>query len=283
MKHNTIGKGKTNRAVNGGGDDYFTKPQVAEECVKSLIKYVTDGRRNIKSRSFIEPSAGAGAFIKPFDDTEFSVTGYDLTPRDKRITESNWFDVQLSGGEIVVGNPPFGFAASLAVKFFNHAASENASIIAFIVPRSFQKRSVKDKLNVFYHLVEEKILREDAFEMPDGTAYSVPCVWQIWQRKETKRKPAPKPINRWFEFTMPRHADFCVRRVGGRAGQVLAGLDHSSSSTYYLRALVGIDSHALAADISKLDLKEIVNSTVGVRSLSKGELILALHNYYLTH
>jgi len=281
-KHNTIGKGKKQRAVNGGNDDYYTKDHVAESCVASLFAMISDKRRRITSRKFIEPSAGNGAFVRALASqgaTTPSILCYDIQPRNDVIVKADWFDVTIPEGSIVVGNPPFGFAASLAVQFFNHAANQNAKVIAFIVPRSFQKQSVQKRLHRNYHLQQEKILHPESFVMPDGTGKAVPCVWQIWIRKAQPRKAIRKIENVWFDFVDQRHADFAVRRVGGRAGQVLQGRNHTASSTYFIRAYDRSRIKELRDAIGALDFSGYIDQTVGVRSLSKQELLAALSTY----
>ena len=53
---------------------------------------------------------------------------------------------------LVVGNPPFGKISSIAIKFFNKSA-EYADCIAFIIPRTFKRVSVQNKLNLNFHLM----------------------------------------------------------------------------------------------------------------------------------
>ena len=72
----------------------------------------------------------------------------------------------------VIGNPPFGKNSSLAVKFFNHSA-QFADTIAFIVPRTFRKNSLVNRLNENFHLIYEKILPIDSFYLPNGEDKSV--------------------------------------------------------------------------------------------------------------
>ena len=243
------------RAKNGGNDEYFTKVEVARKCISELISLVGD------DFLFIEPSAGAGSFI-----TELTprIIGYDINPNVDGVIRGNWFDVNVPSGCIVIGNPPFGFAASLAIKFFNHAAT-GARYIGFIVPRTFRKVSVQGKLDLNFWLIHDVDIERNSF-LVDGVEYDVPCCFQIWERR-VERRGIVGEVKAVVEFVDPLEAEFCVRRVGGRAGQLLEGVDHSVSSTYFCRANFWWVKDA----INDLDLS-FVNNTAGVRSISKYEL-----------
>ena len=59
----------------------------------------------------------------------------------------------LGEGKImVVGNPPSDKVSSVAMKFFNHSA-EWSDVIAYIIPRTFRRPSVQNKLDTRFHLV----------------------------------------------------------------------------------------------------------------------------------
>lgn len=256
------------RAINGGNDAYFTKPEVAKTCVDFLKETLKEN--HIRYQNIIEPSAGNGSFLQHLPKTAIA---YDLEPKNDKIVNSNWFNVTIKSGSIVVGNPPFGFAGALAVKFFNHAAIQQANSIAFIVPKSFKKVSIQNKLNPYYHLVNQFDLPKNSF-LVDGVEYDVPCCFQVWVRCDHERE-AEEVHNDLIEFTIKDKATFSVRRVGGRAGQVLEGTDYSESSTYFCREL----KQGVKSALKKIDLS-IVNDTAGVRSISKPEIVKLLKEVY---
>ena len=192
------------------------------------------------------------------------IIGYDINPKVDEVIKSNWFDVIVPSGCIVIGNPPFGFAAKLAIKFFNHAA-RGARYIGFIVPKTFRKVSVQAKLDLNFWLIHDVDIESDSF-LVDGVEHDVPCCFQIWERRVECRDIVGQ-AETVVEFVNPQEAEFCIRRVGYRAGQLLEGLDHSVSSTYFCRAKFWWVKDA----INDLDLR-FVNNTVGVKSISKYEL-----------
>jgi predicted RNA methylase len=269
-QYNTIGKGSAHRAVNGGADCYFTPAPVAARLIAMALPHVST------TSKWIEPSAGAGVFLVAARAAGVRATGYDLTPRGRGIRKADWFDVVPAPGSVVFGNPPFGFSASMAVRFFQHAALSGASVIAFVVPGSFAKESVKRRLHPSYVLVEQEMQRI-AFEFPDGGTKTVPCVLQVWTRLpdgQVRREPPADDGADLFIFTDRANANVAVRRVGGRAGQVLPSVAGSRSTTYFLR--VGTSAVLRALQDAQQTLETVRDLTAGVRSVSKAELIAAV-------
>ena len=244
------------RSKNGGNDEYFTKPEVAIRCIFKVIdKYGSDNL-------FIEPSAGGGSFYENLPNNKI---GFDINPKCPDVISEDWFNVDVTDGSIVIGNPPFGFAASMAVKFFNHAAT-GAKVIAFILPKTFKKESIQNKLDRFFHLVHSEDLEKHSF-LVDGSEYDVPCCFQIWEKRSIARGVA-SVVSDVLEFVQRDEAQFCIRRVGGRAGKLLDGLNHSASSTYFCRT-----RYDWVLDVIPTINLDCVNNTAGVRSISKRELV----------
>lgn len=261
------------RAANGGLDQYFTPLTVAIEFT-AVVKTFAPPRS-----LWLEPSAGDGVFEYAAHNAGVkTVKCYDLAPRHDHITKQDWLTYSHAPSKrptVVFGNPPFGFAASLAVKFFNKAA-EFAEVIAFVLPRSFAKASVQDRLSQHFELVwQEK--RTIDFEFPDGGTKPVPCVMQVWKRLPdgAQRTKAEKDFGEDLPLTFikpaPKKCIVAIRRVGGRAGQIIDSKDGSENTTYFIEC----DAKMLAV-IKKANFTKYVNDTVGVRSLSKQELIKAI-------
>lgn len=278
MVNKKLGRGTPQRAVNGGLDDYYTNPEYAFYCCEVVRRETY--RFNIEQ--IVEPSAGNGAFYEGMRllsrNGNRELLMYDLCPKSDLIREANFFDVPLKRNTIVLGNPPFGFSANLAVKFFNHAADFKVKIIAFILPKTFKKLSIHNKLNKHYHLIYEEDCPKNSFLLDDNE-YDVPCVFQIWKYSDKERVMKSWSIdNKWIEFTTPDKAEFALRRVGGRAGKILEGdmNSFSKTSTYFCKEKVKGAKKALES----IDFTSIVNSTAGVRSLSKSEIHEQLNKYF---
>jgi len=255
-KHNTIGKGVGERAVNGGLDKFYTKQFIADFYSQVVLS------RYGRDATYVEPTAGNGAFLNILPD----IQGYDLKPERSDVIEMDVFNNTFDKGSVIVGNPPFGMNAGLAIRIFNHIASFKCKAICFIVPRSFKKLGVQDKLSLDYSLVFEQDVIPNAFTV-DGKDKDVPCVFQIWEYKKKKRKAVGIVSCAWIEYTDKGSADIAVRRVGGKAGQLLSGLDYSPSTTYFIKV-----KHALVSKAIQLIDLSVVDNTAGVRSISKQEL-----------
>jgi len=256
-KHNTIGKGKSERAVNGGLDKYFTKKYIADYYANIVLE------RYGKDTQYIEPTAGNGAFLGILPKCR----AYDLLSDNPIVEQANVFDLHFNNTDVIIGNPPFGMNASIAQKIFNHIADFNVKAICFILPKTFKKTSMHNKLHLNYHLVFEQDLINKAFSV-EGADYNVPCVFQIWEYKAKARVVKSLPKTDWITFTTKDNADIAIRRAGGKAGQILEGIEHSESSTYFIKL-----NHRSALTALRFMNLAVVDFTAGVRSISKTELI----------
>lgn len=178
------------------------------------------------------------------------------------------------GNYVTVGNPPFGRNSSLAVKFFNHAANFS-SIIAFIVPKTFQKQSIMRRLNSYFHLHHEIEIKPFSFIFMEKP-YDVPCVFQIWEKKDSARNITNKKVTtNDFLFVQPDNAHFAFQRVGVRAGRVYSGksvyMTRSTSSHYFIQDQT--DKKNVAEILADINWNNIKHKTAGNPSISKSELI----------
>jgi len=259
-------------------DQFYTKPSIAEVIVNGVLKIINPSNRKI----FLEPSAGNGSFSDLLVDKHNSIC-FDIDPKREYIIKKDFFTVKSIDIEnykpeevCVIGNPPFGKNSSLAVKFFNHCA-ELANTICFIVPRTFKKQSIRNRLNLNFKLKKSIDLPKNSFVF-NNKPYDVPCVFQIWQHSDKKRRILKsKNECKLFKFVDREEADFAVRRVGGRSGT--AFLEHeglSTQSNHFCKAIRKNQINRIVKLINSINLIKIASATAGVRSISKGELIRAV-------
>lgn len=104
-------------------DQFYTDPEVAAWCYELVQQYCDPNDFQV-----VEPSAGTGAFLSLLPAGTWA---YDLDPKCAGVEPKDFLEVSLVSDRpvLVVGNPPFGQNASLAKRFFNHAAKQ-ASVIA---------------------------------------------------------------------------------------------------------------------------------------------------------
>ncbi len=186
-------------------DQFFTRKDVALLCWKSLLPVLhkLTGKGN-EQMCFIEPGAGDGVFYDLFPSGKRNRVGVDIAPRRKEFIKRNFLTWDYNSTHfsrrnvVVVGNPPFGLRADMAVKFFNKAA-EMADTIAFIVPVIFRKHFVHKALSEDFRWVYGTGLPRDAFWTDKRTVYSVNTEFQIWTRINSAHKNlrlfVPPPIS----------------------------------------------------------------------------------------
>ena len=255
-------------------DQYYTQRSLTKRLVASLNFDQFD--------IVLEPSAGDGAFFDYLPKSKR--LGIDLEPAAPYIRREDFFNFNAQEGKsyFVVGNPPFGKNSSLAKSFFNRAAGF-ADKIAFVLPRTFRKLSIINNLDKNFWLISEELLPQNSFYLPNGEQYCVPCVFQVWERRDTQREKIILPTTHQdWEWVKRDNADFAIRRVGVKAGKVYKDFSTlADPSHYFVKQKSPIVFNKLdklwatyfspAADPQKLGVKW---DTAGNPSLSKSELIL---------
>ena len=249
-------------------DQFFTRADVADCCVAAAKKHV---EALSGEWYWLEPSAGSGAFLErlPYPRTGLDIVS--LRPDVAEIDFLSWQPNDVRRRVAVIGNPPFGKNSSLARRFFDHAA-RFADVIAFILPRTFEKPMFVNRLDRHMHLVSSTVLEDCSFEFA-GEPYAVPTCFQIWERRSTLR-PLVEAIRSHsdFDFVPQPIGDFAFQRVGARAGLVsVEGLKKSPQSHYFLRANIG--SRTLLDRLRSIDWSPIKIRTAGNPSIGKSELI----------
>lgn len=266
-------------------DKFYTNKDYSKKCIKIALE-------NENFDFIIEPSAGDGSFLHQLPENIDKI-GIDIEPDSDGIKQGDFLKYKFPENKnkiLVIGNPPFGKISSLAVKFFNHSAScENVDTIAFIVPRTFRKISIQNKLNLFFNLVYD----EDTPTKPCcfTPRLQVKCCFQIWKRhNNTPRlqkipsynhmdwdfvKLGPKDI--FNQPTVPV-ADFAIRAYGGKIGEIkLDMVDLRPKSWHWIKSKQKSVS-SLIEIFSQLDYSGSLN-TARQNSMGKAELVQLYTNY----
>jgi hypothetical protein len=249
-------------------DQFYTNPKYAATFLSTIAHTVDLNRYDY----ILEPSAGSGSFYNLLNANKR--IGLDLDPQTPGVIQTDFFDWTPPAGRIItVGNPPFGKNAALAVKFFNRAA-EFSDTIAFVIPKTFRKASVINRLDADFHMIHDETVPDNSFIF-NGAAYNVPCAGQIWQHKDTPREKIVtlklSQIRSWFEIVKPADSDFAIQRVGGRAGliRVEDRMTYSPESHYFIRSH---DPRVLPV-FQQIDFNRVKYNTAGNPSVSPGELV----------
>lgn len=258
-------------------DQYYTRRDVAALCMEHVRAHVPVD----EVATWLEPSAGTGAFLTLLPTPRVGLDIDDEHSHEEAIAQDflKWHGGgSLARPVVTVGNPPFGRNASLALAFVNHAA-RFSDWICMILPRTFDKATMQNKVNLHYELVASHPLDPFSFEY-EGQPYDVPCCFQIWRLKPAGEKRRPHRAHMThpdFRFVASKDdADFAFQRVGVNAGLASReGLDKSWKSNHFIKAADGVDPERLMADLNSIDWKTISSRTAGNPSIGKGEMIEA--------
>lgn len=257
-------------------DKFYTSPKIARKYFKYIKKNI-----NIKKKDLIiEPSAGNGVFIPLIKKISDNYLFYDIKPDNKEIIKQDYLKLNtkkilLNNNKIhIIGNPPFGRQSSLAIKFIKKSC-EFCDTISFILPKSFKKNSMRNKIPLNFHLIFQKDLPNNSFII-NKNSYNVPCVFQIWVKKNFKRKKQTKVISKYFNFVKKnQNPDIAIRRIGVNAGKLYINIsDRNENSHYFLKIIKNKNKIIKLLQQNKYNK---FNNTVGPQSISKSELI----NYYI--
>ena len=253
-------------------DQFYTRRELARRLTERVVALCAPKTDEFR---WLEPSAGSGSFL---DAMPAGALGLDIDPKHPKVQPADFLEWSPPSEDsrpwMVVGNPPFGKNASLAVRFFNHAA-RFAQAIAFIVPRTFEKGSVQKRLDRRFHLSYEEVLPLNSFEF-EGEDYCVPCVFQVWERKPHEREHVALPLTHAdFEYTTRDRADFAFQRVGVKAGAVkaLPNPALASQSHHFIRVVDRLAVERVSERFQGLDWEAVKHRTAGNPSISKAEIV----------
>ena len=255
-------------------DKFYTSPDIVNECIKLVEKQI-----NIKEDDVcIEPSAGNGSFINGIKSLFKNYKFYDLEPENSEIIKQDYLEYDHNtinfkqGNNIhIIGNPPFGRQSSLAIKFIKKSV-EYCYSISFILPKSFKKDSLKKHFPLNFHLSYEYDLPKNSF-IVDKKEYDVPCVFQIWIKKDTNRKVEEKLIPNKYKFVKKEEEhDISFRRVGINAGDIDILTEKKSIQSHYFIKFDKPLTEELFNKLTKINY-DCKNNTCGPKSISKPELI----------
>lgn len=257
-------------------DKFYTKPELAESLIFKTLSLTGDA-----FDVFMEPSAGSGSFSSClFSHYPSQTVAIDIEPDNSSIQRLDFLKFNPLEGKkyVVIGNPPFGKVSSLAIQFFNKAA-EFSSFIAFILPRTFRRKSVHDRINPYFHLIYDEDIPPKSFT-PDMQAK---CCFQVWERKEYKRNPivlnSTTSDFSFLPFSKIQSSNLIVRAYGSNCGEIFHTEDlryttlftqgYGSRSWHFIKCHIPVEE--VVGIMEKIDFSFSNNtarqSSVGVKEL----------------
>ncbi|MEY4499314.1 MAG: hypothetical protein RL319_302, partial [Actinomycetota bacterium] len=231
MPNTSPAKPRLGNTRTTGKEQFYTPPQLAKALMQEVAKLVPD----LAERIMIEPAGGTGAFIKAAK--KFGITNiisFDIEPKHKDVQNGNFLEAELTAKHaITISNPPFGRNNSLSIPFFNKAA-DYSDYICFIVPRSWRKWSVINRLDQRFHLVADLDLQIDYVDDTDeeiSTKNRLATCFQIWQKRKTKRPIVKVVDNDFIKKVKPQDADVSLTIFGYGCGRLKTEFKREPNST----------------------------------------------------
>lgn len=155
-------------------DKYYTPDNVVKKVLEVLEK---DVMTVDKFTRIIEPSAGAGAFLKRLPESSI---GYDIEPQAENIIKGDYLkqEIPYLKNSLVIGNPPFGEGGNLHSEFIKKSF-EHSDYVAFVLPGDMFKRDKFDDIELYksYMLPEVKY-----------SGVKLKCCFNIYRKRKEKKQ-----------------------------------------------------------------------------------------------
>lgn len=221
-------------------DQFFTRLEVAKYCYSLLNDHMVNDGAIPADYIYVEPAAGSCTFFNILPEDRR--IGVDILPMQDGLIEHDfltWLPDNIRRNHAIIGNPPFGYRAWLALAFINHAATF-ADYVGFILPMAFQSEGKgSPKLRVRgLSLVHSECLPADSFTDLNGAPKKVNALWQIWKRGVNNIAVSPS-CESWIDL-------FTVDMRKER----LCGQKRLNEADYFIQRTFYNDPPSLVSDFS---------------------------------
>lgn len=261
-----------------GKEQFYTPPELARELLASVQELVP----NLAERTFLEPAGGTGAFLNAA--TELGVTelrSWDIEPHDARVARGSFLEAELPfEGALTVSNPPFGRNNALSIPFFNHAAAAS-DYIGFIVPRSWRKWSVTNRLDRNFWLVADRDLQLDYVDVngvPLMARKRLNTCFQLWERRNQLRPVVGVRDFGLVTKTTPELADVALTVFGFGCGTVRTDFERKPNTT---RLYLKVNHPQALSALQSVDYSRFYRNTAYTEALSLQEINFLLNEVIL--
>ena len=265
-----------NRRVTGK-EQYYTPGNLASELVSVVARLVPD----FASRTVLEPAGGTGAFVDAATALGAKVVSFDIEPLHVSVQRFDFLEAELRlSNAVTISNPPFGRNNSLSIPFFNRAA-DHSEYIAFIVPRSWRKWSVINRLDPRFHLISDQDIVVDYVDA-SGKRLSekkiLATCFQVYQRRDSLRPKVVVADMGLVKKVSPDEADVALTIFGFSCGAVTTDFERVKNTTRMYLKLLHPD--ALAA-LKSVDFDFFSRNTAYTQALSLPEINYLLNERIL--
>ena len=261
-----------------GKEQYYTPPALAERLVKVAKKHIKD----FDQRVVVEPAGGTGAFVDAASKAGAKdIVSIDIEPKHHRVIKADFLEHAIpQHNAVTISNPPFGRNNSLSIPFFNRAA-EFSEYICFIVPRSWRKWSVINRLDARFELIHDEDLQIDYVDDAGShivTQNRLNTCFQIWRKTATPRPQIKIPDHGFVTKTTPEDADISLTVFGFNCGRIKTEFERVPNSTQMFLKL----NHPKALQaLQKADFERFYKNTAYTEALSLQEINFLLNESIL--
>ena len=273
LAHRPVGNPRTT-----GKEQFYTPPAVATAVVARMLGQWPTALERI----WLEPAGGTGAFVDAARAAGVcDIVSVDIEPQHRDVAVGDFLTQRFDlSGAVAVGNPPFGRNNALSIPFFNKAA-QYSDLIAFVVPRSWRKWSVLNRLDRSFHLVEDTDLTVNYVDVQGRDAYAKntlqTCV-QLWERRSELRALLSVADRGLVKRCTAHEADVSLTVFGYGCGTVLTEFSREKVTTQmYLRL-----GHPQALEaLQSVDYTRFSHNVAYTQALSFAEINFLLNDYVL--
>jgi predicted RNA methylase len=259
-----------------GKEQFYTPSSLAVELVGEIESVLG----SLANKIVLEPAGGTGAFIEAVKTLGVAkVISFDIEPHHNDVQAGDFLMQKLEEKNVItISNPPFGRNNALSVPFFNHAASFSEAI-CFIVPRSWRKWSVTNRLDLNFELAFDKdidIDYVDAFGNQLSDKSRLATCFQIWKRVAKPRIPVRIKDMGLIEKSSPESADISLTIFGYGCGKVKKEFEPVANTTQLFLKL----KHPGALEaLESVDFSRFYKSTAYTEALSLQEINYLLNEH----
>ena len=270
--------GQKGNSRTTGLEQYYTPSETAD----ALTEYMLGTLKLNPAATWLEPAAGSGAFLHSLHSHGVAnVLAFDIDPKTPLVKKADFLDLTLTGSLMIcLTNPPFGRNHSLSIPFFRKAA-QSSDTIAFVVPRSWRKWSIVNRLPKDFIKIADfdlAVSYVDAAGVKLSKSSQLSTIFQVWQRSAVQRPTYPAQSKRHFNLTSPAAATGSLTIFGRGCGTLKRSFPAAKNTTQMF-----IDASPAVLDvIAKVDFSPFFTQVAYTEALSRVEIDFAIEHYMKT-
>ena len=252
-----------------GKEQYYTPANLAGALIAEVEKVLGP----LRGQTVLEPAGGTGSFVEAaLAAGAKKIISFDIEPLHPLVQQGDFLVEEiLESNLITISNPPFGRNNALSIPFFNKAA-QISEAICFIVPRSWRKWSVTNRLDLNFELVFDTDLEidyEDASANSLSNKTRLATCFQIWKRVSKPREIIKIKDMGLVEKVSPEQADVSLTVFGYGCGKLRTEFEPVANTTQLFLRLIHKDAYSA---LSKVDFSRFYKNTAYTEAISLQEI-----------